>query len=195
MNSEEKLQAAICQAVIILNNGEEIAPQVSHILRSALAEWDPPSTTSPAATTAAAAMAHPAPVPEKVKPCPLPPQGWWCSREIDHPGPCAARRIYALEWAVGSQGRTISSSESEHDVQLMVSGDFATNGDRYTCANELARKLNTPDLHEMRICETHFVGLRANMPYIFTVDPNCEKCVELASKYDDSPPPPTYLKG
>lgn len=48
MNAEDKLHSAICNAVILLNNGEEIAPRVSSILRSALDEYEP----SPEATTA-----------------------------------------------------------------------------------------------------------------------------------------------
>lgn len=25
--------------------------------------------------------------------CTIPPEGWWCSREKGHPGPCAAREV------------------------------------------------------------------------------------------------------
>lgn len=41
MSAETELHDAICNAVIILNNGEEIAPEVSAILRTALAEYNP----------------------------------------------------------------------------------------------------------------------------------------------------------
>ena len=37
--------------------------------------------------------------------CPLPPQGWWCSREQGHEGPCAARRFLG-EAARKSNGPT-----------------------------------------------------------------------------------------
>lgn len=39
--AEDALHAAICNAVILLNNGEEIAPRVSAILRTALFEHQP----------------------------------------------------------------------------------------------------------------------------------------------------------
>ena len=26
-------------------------------------------------------------------PCPIPPKGWWCSREAGHEGPCAAQPV------------------------------------------------------------------------------------------------------
>ena len=41
MSAETELHDAICSAVIILNNGEEIAPEVSAILRTALAKYNP----------------------------------------------------------------------------------------------------------------------------------------------------------
>ena len=41
MSAETELHDAICNAVILLNNGEEIAPKVSAILRTALAEYNP----------------------------------------------------------------------------------------------------------------------------------------------------------
>lgn len=41
MSAEAELHDAICNAVILLNNGEEIAPEVSAILRTALAKYNP----------------------------------------------------------------------------------------------------------------------------------------------------------
>jgi hypothetical protein len=41
MSAETELHDAICNAVILLNNGEEIAPEVSAILRTALAKYNP----------------------------------------------------------------------------------------------------------------------------------------------------------
>ena len=41
MSAEAELHAAICNAVILLNNGEETAPEVSAILRTALANYNP----------------------------------------------------------------------------------------------------------------------------------------------------------
>ena len=40
-SAEDALHAAICNAVILLNNGEEIAPRVSAILRQALFDYSP----------------------------------------------------------------------------------------------------------------------------------------------------------
>ena len=51
MNAEEKLHSAICNSVILLNNGEEIAPRVSSILRAALAEYEPTPTPAPTPAT------------------------------------------------------------------------------------------------------------------------------------------------
>lgn len=49
-SAEETLHAAICNAVILLNNGEEFAPRVSAVLRAALAEYIPtPTPTTPPA--------------------------------------------------------------------------------------------------------------------------------------------------
>lgn len=49
-SAEETLHAAICNAVILLNNGEEFAPRVSAVLRTALAEYIPtPTPTTPPA--------------------------------------------------------------------------------------------------------------------------------------------------
>lgn len=31
--------------------------------------------------------------------CTVPPEGWWCSREKGHDGPCAARQGAAGAWA------------------------------------------------------------------------------------------------
>ena len=39
--AEEKLHLAICEAVLLLNHGEEIAPRVGTILRSALFNYEP----------------------------------------------------------------------------------------------------------------------------------------------------------
>ena len=36
---------------------------------------------------------------------------------------------------------------------------------------------------EMRICEVNRIFLRPNVAYIFTVDPNCARCVEYAGVY------------
>jgi len=33
---------------------------------------------------------------------------------------------------------------------------------------------------ELFLCESHRLILRPNTPYIFKVDPTCEKCVEMA---------------
>ena len=41
MSAENELHDAICNAVILLNNGEETAPEVSAILRTALAKYNP----------------------------------------------------------------------------------------------------------------------------------------------------------
>lgn len=38
----DALHTAVCNAVILLNNGEEIAPRVSSILREALFNYAPP---------------------------------------------------------------------------------------------------------------------------------------------------------
>jgi hypothetical protein len=35
-------------------------------------------------------LGHPASIPNA---CSIPPEGWWCSREAGHEGPCAAREI------------------------------------------------------------------------------------------------------
>lgn len=36
---------------------------------------------------------------------------------------------------------------------------------------------------EMRLCETEFVHLRPDQPYVFTVDAGCPRCVEMAAIY------------
>lgn len=77
--------------------------------------------------------------------CPIPPEGWECSRRPGHDGPCAALRRTPLEWEVSAAGRLISSSDFKHDVQLVVSGDFACDADRLSYAESLVRKLNAPD--------------------------------------------------
>lgn len=40
---------------------------------------------------------------------------------------------------------------------------------------------------EMRLCEQGFVVLRPDVAYIFTVDPTCEKCKQLAANYAKEP--------
>jgi hypothetical protein len=30
--------------------------------------------------------------------CDVPPEGWWCSREKGHDGPCAAREVEPMSW-------------------------------------------------------------------------------------------------
>jgi hypothetical protein len=37
--------------------------------------------------------------------CRIPPEGWWCSREPGHDGPCAAR-------PVGNQGRKVTETDA-----------------------------------------------------------------------------------
>jgi hypothetical protein len=32
---------------------------------------------------------------------------------------------------------------------------------------------------ELRLCETEFLILKPNVFYMFTVDPNCSRCIEL----------------
>ena len=41
---------------------------------------------------------------------------------------------------------------------------------------------------EMRICEIRHVILKPNQPYIFTVDPNCQKCREAEQSGDYAKP-------
>lgn len=39
---------------------------------------------------------------------------------------------------------------------------------------------------ELRLCETERLGLQPNRTYLFTVDPTCARCVELAER--NTPP-------
>jgi hypothetical protein len=43
--------------------------------------------------------------------------------------------------------------------------------------------LQPPEVCEMRLCETRFLGLRSNQLYHVTVDPNCPRCIEANKPY------------
>jgi hypothetical protein len=42
----------------------------------------------------------------------------------------------------------------------------------------------TKPVMQMRLCEQRFVGLKPDMLYYFTVDPNCEACKRIAFESD-----------
>ncbi len=62
------------------------------------------------------------------------------------------------------------------ETELLTAAALMIGRDR---ADMLLRQIKDAYPLEMRLCEQDCVILKPNQPYIFTVDPDCEKCLAI----------------